>query len=174
MKIKPRSLIEYAVTFSVFAAAQLLLLLAKTPFCTGLAVVITVSTFMTMLITKRYAPGAVFAAMCLIPDFLIAAPGMHALFYVIAAVPALLMFGIVFGANRLELGLLFSDILGIFAGYFPYYLAVKHIMPNFAEEAVSAELISIAGLPMLSGFLIAAVITFFAVPAANVITRDGF
>ena len=174
MKIKAKSLIEYAAVFSIFCAGQLFLLLAGTPVCVGFAVAITAATVLTMFITKRYIPGAVFALLCLAFDFIFAAPGMHVMFYMIAAVPVLLMFGVIFFANKFELGLLFSDLLGIFAGYFPFHLAVKYAMPYFTDEATFARLDSLAGLPILSGFLAAAVIAFFAVPAANVITRDGF
>ncbi len=174
MKIKVKSLIEYAVTFTVFCAGQLFLLLAGTPFCVGFAVAVIAATTLTMFITKRYIPGAVFAVMCLSFDFIFAAPGMHVMFYLISAAPVLLIFGMVFMANKFELGLLFSDLLGVFAGYFPFYLAVKYAMPYFAEGEALTRLVSASGMPVLAGFLSAAVITFFAVPAANVITRDGF
>ena len=61
--MKKKSLIEYAVTFAVFCAGQLFLLIAGTPFCVAAATVITVGTLLTLLITKRYIPAAVFAVM---------------------------------------------------------------------------------------------------------------
>ena len=63
MKIKVKSLIEYAVVFSIFCAGQLFLLLAGTPFCVGFAVAVIAATALTMFITKRYIPGAIFVVM---------------------------------------------------------------------------------------------------------------
>lgn len=172
--MKKKSLIEYAVTFAVFCAGQLFLLIAGTPFCVAAATVITVGTLLTLLITKRYIPAAVFAVMCLALDLPIAAPGLHFSFYLIVCVSAALMFGAVIFANKVGLGLLFSDLFGLAAGYFPVYLFVKYAMPGLTDAVTFARIGPLCELPLISGFLIAGVITFFAVPAANVITRDGF
>ena len=172
--MKKKSLIEYAVTFAVFFTGQLFLLMAKTPFCTAFAAVITLSTTLTLLITKRYIPAAVFALMCLIPDLTVAAPGQHFAFYIFAAASVLLSFGSVILANKTELGLLLSDLAGVATFYVPFYLCVKHIMPKLTDAEAAANLMSLCGIPLMIGVMISAVVTFFAVPAANVITRDGF
>lgn len=169
-----KTLITYAVTFAVFCAGQFFLFLAGTPFCTAAAVVIAVSTTLTLLITKRYIPAAVFAAICLIPDLFAAAPGLHFLFYIAAFVAAGLTFGAVILANRIDLGLLLTDLAGISVGYIPMFLFIRYLMPLLSGSGTVDGLVSTAGLPLLSGFLVSAVVTFFAVPAVNVLTRDGF
>ena len=172
--MKKKTLIEYAVTFAVFFTGQLFLLLAGTPFCVACAAIITLSTSLTLLITKRYIPAAVFTLMCLVPDLIITAPGLHFAFYIFAAASVLLSFGAVILCNRIELGLLLTDLAGVAVFYVPFYLCVKHIMPNLADADTFSHLMSLCGIPLLIGVMISAVVTFFAVPAANVITRDGF